>query len=76
MKKDELSQTRNKTLQELRKELKEKKQELTKIRLEVSTGKIKNMKAGKSLRRDIAQLSTIIRDKEPVFAKATAGKQE
>lgn len=64
MKKNELSQMRDKELKELRKELKEKKQELAKVRLEVSTGKIKNTRAGKNLRKDIAQILTIIRDKE------------
>lgn len=64
MKKNELSQAKSETLQELRKKLKEKKQELAKVRLEISTGKIKNKRASKNLRKDIAQLLTLIREKE------------
>lgn len=64
MKKNELSQKRNKELEELRKELKEKRQELVKVRLEVSTGKIKNKRASKNLKKDIAQLLTLIKEKE------------
>lgn len=64
MKKSKLAEERSKELVELKKELSQMQQQLARLRLEVVSGKIKNRRAGKSLKKDIAQLLTLIKEKE------------
>lgn len=61
---NKLAETRSKDLPELKKDLLEEKRQLLRLRLEIASGKIKNIKAVKVKRRDIAQLLTIIKEKE------------
>lgn len=72
MKKSRLAEARNKEITELKKQLTEIQQQLTKLRLEIASGKTKNTRATKNLRKDIAQLETIIREKS-VFAPPAGG---
>lgn len=64
MRKKELNQIRTKSKEELEKLLGEKKKELANLTAEMSSGKHKNVRARKSLRRDIAQLKTVLIEKE------------
>ncbi|MEK7182749.1 MAG: 50S ribosomal protein L29 [Patescibacteria group bacterium] len=64
MKKKELQELRTKEVKELKTLFAKKKQELARIVLEVRVGKIKNVHAGHTLRRDSAQIATLIREKE------------
>lgn len=64
MKKKELQEKRNKPLQDLIKEINQKEKDLAKIRLELVSGSIKNVHTVRALRRDIAQLKTVVREKE------------
>lgn len=64
MKKSELIQVRNKQVAELKKELLEDRRQLVRLRLEMASAKIKNVRAVKTLRKKIAQALTIIREKQ------------
>lgn len=48
------------TIPELKKELKEKRKELTRLKLEKFTGKLKNFRSIFNLRKDIARIQTKI----------------
>ncbi|GAG08526.1 unnamed protein product [marine sediment metagenome] len=74
MKKKDLQQQRNKTAEELKKEVDVKTQELSKIRIQALSGKPKNVKAAKNTKRDIAQLLTIIREKQ-ILAESKKSKE-
>lgn len=54
---------------ELRKVLVDKKLELEKVLLAISTGKEKNLKKGKNLRKEIAQVLTLINHKKLIEAE-------
>jgi len=64
MKKKDLQSVRIKKIETLKKLAGEKKMELVKIKLAMKVGKEKNFKKAKNLRREIAQILTIIREKE------------
>ncbi|MBI3443533.1 50S ribosomal protein L29 [Candidatus Woesebacteria bacterium] len=64
MKRKDLKSLREKERQDLMKILDEDKRGLNKIFLNLGAQKEKNLKAGKLLKRDIAQILTIIREKE------------
>lgn len=74
MKKKELKDLKAKEAYELNKLLGEKRVEFTKNSLDLKVGREKNLKKVKNLRRDIAQILTIIREKE--IATKEASKQE
>lgn len=61
MKKSKLKEARTKDILELKKDLNQVQEQLAKTRLELLSGKIKNVRAVKNLRRDIAQLNTLIK---------------
>lgn len=63
MKKKDLLELRAKEIKELQSLLAKKKQELAKMMLELRAGKIKNVHVGKSLRKDMAQILTIMKEK-------------
>jgi ribosomal protein L29 len=50
----------NKTEKELLKDLQEKQEALRVFRFSLSGGKVKNMKEGKSIRKEIAQINTVL----------------
>jgi len=64
MKKSELNLLRQKDLKELRGLVEEKKKEAVKLFAKIKSGKEKNVKSLKILRKDIARILTIIREKE------------
>lgn len=63
MKKKQLKEIKNKTVEELEKLVMETETQLAKLKLEILSGKNKNKRLGKSLRKDIAQMKTIINQK-------------
>jgi len=64
MKKKDLEDIRNKEVSGINKNLAEKRKGLDKIMAEMHTGNEKNLKKAKNLRREIAQMLTIIKEKE------------
>ncbi len=64
MKKKDIQSYRQKKVEELTKTLAEKKTELTKHRLSLYAGKVKNVRVMRGLRKDIAQLLSLKREKE------------
>ncbi len=74
MKIKELKELKMKKADELVKLVSEKKIELTKLMGRVSTAKEKNLKKGKMIRRDIAQILTILSLQEKDMTKK--GKTE
>ncbi len=64
MKKKEFTELRGKDIKALRKLVFEKKTEAVKTKIGMSGGKEKNLKAFRNLRREIAQILTLIKEKE------------
>ncbi len=64
MKKKDLTDLRNKKVSELEKLLSKKRNELINTYAKIKAGQEKNLKKAKNMRRDIAQILTIIREKE------------
>jgi ribosomal protein L29 len=64
MKRKEFNDLRTKDLKALKKLAMEKKLEAAKKRMEIVGGKEKNLKATNNLRHDLAQILTLIREKE------------
>lgn len=64
MKKKEIRELREKTLAELGKMLKEKQSGLVKLRMEIATQKIKNIRVLARTRDDLARIMTVINQKE------------
>lgn len=61
MKKKELNEIKNKSVQELENALKELRDKKLKTEVALSSGKEKNLRAVSIIRRDIAQISTLLR---------------
>lgn len=66
MKKKELNELRQKTKKELEKLVVEKRLDLAKVQAELRLDRVKNVKVANNLRRKIAQLMTILHEKEIV----------
>jgi large subunit ribosomal protein L29 len=64
MKKKEIIDLRGKTIKDLSKMAMTKKEEVRKSGVSVGAGKEKNLKVLKNTKREIAQILTIIREKE------------
>lgn len=64
MKKKELNNIKNKSAEELFKDLATKLDELAKLRFDLSSGKVKNVKEIRETRRSIAQIKTLITGKK------------
>jgi ribosomal protein L29 len=73
MRKNELKNLKTKQKKELRKMIDEKKRDLTKSLSELKAGREKNFKKPKSIRRDIAQILTVVREKE-LMEKTSVGR--
>lgn len=71
MKKKDLTDLKTKEGTELTKTLKEKKGELAKVEIDIKAGKEKNVKKGNNLKRDIARLLTIMREKKILESETT-----
>ena len=61
-----VKELREKSQMDLKKLLKDKMEELRKFRFDVTGGKIKNVKQGFNLRKDIARILTLLREKSSV----------
>lgn len=72
MKKKDLKTLRNKSKQDLRKTLIERQENLAKSYIKMKGGQEKNLKKSWRLRKDIAQILTLIREKE--MSKKSAKK--
>lgn len=64
MKKNQLRELKAKDLKELIKMLKEERDELAKILLDLNSNKLRNVSLKKIVRKNIAQIQTLIREKE------------
>ena len=64
MKKKDIETLRGKEVAEIKKALGEKKADLIKAQTEMYGGKEKNLKKAKNLRREVAQMLTIIKERE------------
>ncbi len=66
MKKNELADLKGKTVDELKKLLLEKREELGKLKIDLSLTKIKNVNQVRNKSKDIARILTILGMKEEV----------
>ena len=64
MKKKELEELRQGNIKNLKKVLEKKQLEKIKVKMQLKTGQLKNVKQVWSLRKEIAQILTLIREKE------------
>lgn len=64
MKRDDKAEIRKKTISELNEELVALKEELFKLRFQHATNQLENPQKLVSVRRDIARVKTIIRERE------------
>jgi ribosomal protein L29 len=64
MKRKEFNDLRTKDIKTLKKLAREKKFEAEKKKMEILGGKEKNLKATNNLRHDLAQILTLVREKE------------
>ena len=71
MKKKELTELRVKEAKELKKLAEDRQAEIKRINPELGIGKEKNLKKVKNLRREIAQVLTIIKEMEIIHRKET-----
>ena len=69
MKKKDLQSLRSKSIEDLRKMVSEKKDEANEAFLKTKAGQEKNLKKVKNLRTDIAQILTLIKEKEIIEEK-------
>lgn len=64
MKRKDFNELKKKEIKDLLKLSREKKFEAKKAKLNLVSGKEKNLKVYRNIRRDIAQIETVIREKE------------
>ena len=64
MKKNELKEMMNRSIEELSTELQNKKIELFNLRFQLATGQLQNTAAIRDCKKDIARVQTIIRQRE------------
>lgn len=64
MKRKELTDLRSKEMKSLRKMVGDKNLEISKKKIEVVTGKEKNLKVVHNLKRDLSQILSVIKEKE------------
>lgn len=69
MKRSEIKKLKEKTLEELQKELIASRESLRTLRFELASGKVKNSAAVREMRRKIARLLGFIREKERAAEK-------
>lgn len=70
MKKNERTSLKSKTAIELKKEVVTKKADLAKFTAKMFAGGEKNLKKGRNLKKEIAQILTAVREKEIVDAES------
>ena len=64
MKKKDLQEYRKKSISELEKALSERGEKISKLRFKLGAGNIQDIKAVKMLKKETAQLFTIIKEKD------------
>lgn len=64
MKKTQLAKFREKKIVDLKKDVSEKKLEFLKVTADMKSAREKNLKKAKNIRRDTAQILTVLREKE------------
>lgn len=64
MKRKEFNDIKGKPIKDLTKMLGEKKLEARKVKMNLLAGKEKNLKVYRNIRREVAQIMTVIREKE------------
>ncbi len=69
MKTNKKKELHSQTLEELKKLLSDSRKELLSTRLDHTRGKVKNVRVLRSLRKTIAQVSTVLRGKELTHGK-------
>jgi len=69
VKKKEFNELKGKEIEDLKKTVKTKKAELAKLGPKVIAGEEKNLKKAANLRREVAQILTLIREKEILKAE-------
>lgn len=67
-----LSQIRQEKVEKLLGQLKNKELELTKMRLELTTDKLKNFRKISALKKEIAQIKTVLREREIINQSVSA----
>ncbi|HEY5600695.1 MAG TPA: 50S ribosomal protein L29 [Patescibacteria group bacterium] len=75
MKINEKKSYREKTIKKLLSEIKEKNKKIVDLKLQSKINKIKNVKEATKLRKDIAVIKTIIREKE-ILERIKGGNQD
>ena len=70
MKKKDVETLRGKEVAEIKKALAGKRADLIKAQVEMYGGKEKNLKKAKNLRREVAQMLTIIKEREILESEA------
>ena len=68
----ELQQIRQEKVEKLLGQLKSKELELAKMRLELTTGKLKNFRKISALRKEIAQIKTVLKEREIINQSVSA----
>ena len=76
MKSKDLQNLRGKTIVELMKQLADKKLELMKVGVNLKSSKEKNLKKAKNIRRELAQIMTVVKEKEILEKIEAVGKEE
>lgn len=74
MKKKDLQSLRSKSIKELKKTVTDKKLEASEVFVKIKSGQEKDLKKVKNLRTDIAQILTVIKEKE-IMDKKEQGKE-
>lgn len=69
MKKKELQEVKGKTVLEVAKAVKEKRDQIPLLRLELKMGKHGNLRVVKNARRELAQLKTLLREKKAILGE-------
>ena len=76
MKRKDLSKLKEKSQKELIKLASDKKTEILKVIANIAAGREKNLKKASNLKRDHAQILTIIREKELIEKSSTSKKEK
>lgn len=76
MKTQDVKNFQRASFDELQKELVEKEKALVAVRMEMQQGTVKNVHSAQSIRRDIAQLRTIMHMKELTVDTTTASQSQ
>ena len=75
MKKQQLNEIKNKSIKDLKAQVKSIKKEIANLTMDLKLGKLKNLHAISAKRRDIAQTLTLVNEKL-ILEKAAEDKKE